>query len=185
MEDVYSRLLDNQTPLVFADGTSVYKKIAATHIVHKQGFFIMAPSGVGKTYFVDHQKEKHWIDGDKLWEATNAHPRGPWWLESLEVINEIDARSDIVTMQAKKLGFWIMGASNNWLKPDAIVLPHWSTHVRYIKYRESHDYDGGAKSDRLQQVLHHRAWIRRWVKLGVPQFKSVQEATDYLSSTIR
>lgn len=180
---VHFGTLDLKIPLMFSDGTEIYKKFAEKHVVHKKGFFIMAPSGAGKTYFIEHQKEKHWLDGDSLWEATNAHPKGEWWLEGGEVIDEIDQKSDVITAQAKKLGFWIIGASNNWLKPDAIVLPHWSTHKRYIKSRETESYDGGATSDRLNQVLGHRRWIRKWVKQGVPCFNSVQLAADFLAKS--
>ena len=181
MSKIHSGKLEINTSLMFADGSQIYKKFAADFIVHKKGFFIMAPSGVGKTHFIKNQKEKHWLDGDALWEATNAHPQGAWWLESLETMDEIDQRSDIITSQAKKLGFWIMGASNNWLKPDAIVLPHWSTHKKYIRIRETTNYDGGATSDRLGQVLGHRKWIKRWAKKGVPVFKTVADAATYLS----
>src|SRR3989344_2998776 len=169
---VHTGSIPPTTPLIFQDGSFVYEKIAKKFISHKKGCFIMAPSGSGKTYFIDRQKEKHWMDGDSLWEATNAHPSGFWWLG--DNIEEIDQRSDVITMQAKRLGFWIIGASNNFLKPDAIVLPHWSTHKRYIKTREKENYDGGATSDRLGQVLGHRRWIRKWVKQGVPCFKSVK-----------
>lgn len=179
---VHSGSLPPETPLMFTDGSAIYESFAKQFITHKKGFFIMAPSGSGKTYFINNQKEKHWMDGDALWEAANAHPAGPWWLEP-EKIDEIDQRSDIITMQAKRLGFWIIGASNNFLKPDAIVLPHWSTHKRYVSIREKENYDGGATSDRLAQVLSHRRWIRRWVKQGVPSFGSVQEAADFLASS--
>lgn len=182
MAEVHSGSLPPDTPLMFADGSDVYESFAKQFITHKQGFFIMAPSGSGKTYFINNQKEKHWMDGDALWETANAHPTGPWWLEP-EKIDEIDQRSDIITTQAKRLGFWIIGASNNFLKPDAIVLPHWSTHKRYISKREKENYDGGATSDRLAQVLSHRRWIRRWVKQGVPSFKSVKEAADFLAKS--
>lgn len=181
---VHFGTIDPKTPLIFSDGTEVYKKFAKEHITHKKGFFIMAPSGSGKTYFIERQKEKHWLDGDSLWEITNAHPKGEWWLWEGEAIDEIDQRSDVITVQAKKLGFWIIGASNFWLKPDAIVLPHWSTHKKYIMDREKNNYDGGAKSDRLGQVLGHRKWIRQWAKKGVPVFNSVAEATNYLASTL-
>lgn len=182
MLKIHSGSLDIKTPLMFTDGSAVYKKFAKEFITHKKGFFIMAPSGAGKTYFINNQKKKHWLDGDKLWEAAKAHPKGEWWLESLDIIDEIDQRCDVITVQAKKLGFWIMGASNNWLRPDAIVLPNWSTHKKYIRLREQNNYDGGAKSDKLSQVLNHRRWIRRWVKEGVPEFKSIEEATQYLAS---
>jgi len=176
-----SELFTLKVPLTFSDGTKIYKKLAKTCITHKKGFFIMAPSGAGKTHFIKNQKAKHWIDGDDLWKSAHAHPKDGWWLEKDEVMNEIDQRCDVITVEAKKLGFWIMGASNFWLKPDAIVIPHWSTHKKYIRYRETHDYDGGATSDRLKQVIGHRKWILRWEKKGVPKFRSVQEAVDYLT----
>lgn len=170
---------------MFTDGSATFKKFTDKYITHKKGFFIIAPSGSGKTYFIERQKENHWMDGDTLWEDTNAHPKGYWWLESGKVLDEIDQRSDFITVEAKKLGLWIIGASNNWLKPDAIVLPHWSTHKKYIKDRERLDnYDGGATSNRLSQVLGHRRWIRKWAKQGVPVFKSVQEAAEYLAATL-
>lgn len=181
---VHSGSLDFKTPLIFADGTQFFAELEKKYKRHAKGFFIMAPSGAGKTHFVKHQEEQDWMDGDALWENAHAHPSGPWWLESFEVMDEIDARSDFITKEAKKLGFWIVGASNNWLKPDAIVLPHWSTHKRYIKTREETNYDGGATSDRLGQVLGHRKWIRKWRKKGVPQFNSVAQAAEYLKSTL-
>lgn len=183
MVKIHSGIFDLKTPLVFADGTAVYEKFAKKYITHRVGYFIMAPSGSGKTYFINNQKEKHWIDGDTLWEATGAAPKGEWWLESIEKINEIDQRSDVITMQAKKLGFWIIGASNYWLIPDASVLPPWETHKKYIASRENKNYEGGAKSDRLDQVQKHRKWIEEWAKQNkVPIFDSVAEAAKFLAN---
>lgn len=81
-----------------------------------------------------------------------------------------------------RLKDWVSGLLGHlifWLQPDAIVLPNWSTHKKYIKDREKNNYDGGATSNKLQRVLNHRRWIKRWVKKGVPEFKSVQEAVEY------
>ncbi|HEY8999250.1 MAG TPA: hypothetical protein VIM53_02935 [Candidatus Saccharimonadales bacterium] len=181
----YSKLLPFETPLVFADGTAYWNKITEQYRTHKRGFFILGPSGSGKTHFVKNQTEPHWIDGDVLWCGANAAPAGQWWLRSGEDIIMIDSRSDVVTQQAKSLGLWIVGASNYWLKPDAIVIPHWSTHQKYIRYRETHNYDGGAKSDAFAQVLWHRRWIMKYAKQGVPQFRSVQEAAAYLEKLER
>lgn len=175
-------LLDFDTPLVFADGTDFWKKMTDSYVVHKRGFFILGPSGAGKTHFVKNQNEPHWIDGDNIWAGSNASPAGEWWLRSGEDIGIIDSRSDVMTVQAKQLGLWVVGASNYWLKPDAIVIPHWSTHQKYIKHRELHGYDGGAKSDAFDQVLWHRKWIMKYAKQGVPQFKSVQDAAKYLEN---
>ena len=169
------------TPLIFSDGTDVYKRLAETYQTHAQGFFILAPSGAGKTYFVKHQEVAHWLDGDDIWMMSKAHPEGEWWLESLETCIAIDSRCDVVTQEAKKLGFWIVGASNSWLKPDAIVIPDRATHIAWIKAREENDYDGGATSDRFHQVESHIAWILKWEEQGVPKFESVQAAAEYLA----
>ena len=143
--------------------------------------FILAPSGVGKTYYNENQKEKHWLDGDELWEGANAHPRGPWWLSPVDVLIEIENKSDTITVQAKKIGFWILGSMNDWLRPDAIVIPDLNVHKKYIITREKDSYDGGITSDRFDHMLHERKMARRWVKKGVPLFKSVEEAADYLA----
>jgi len=174
-------LLDPSTPLVYSDGTETYAYFKNEYKQHDKGFFVLAPSGAGKTHFVKNQNEMHWLDGDELWMEANAHPDGAWWLEGNERIAEIDARCDVITTEAKKLGFWIVGASNNWLKPDAIVLPEWETHKSWIKHREENDYDGGATSDKLEQVISHREWIIEWEKKGVPKFSTVQEAAEFLS----
>lgn len=147
---------------------------------HSKGFFILGPSGCGKSHFIRAQQELDWIDGDEIWTASGAHPERAWWLEELPVIEAIDARSDTVTKKAKERGLWIIGASNNWLPPDAIVIPDWEEHKRMIRYREEHAYDGGATSDRLDQVLSHRAWIAEWEAKGVPRFATVAEAAQFL-----
>ncbi len=178
-------LLGPDMPLVFSDGTSIYNKLKKKYITHKVGYFILAPSGTGKTHYVKKQIKPHWVDGDHLWMSAKAHPNSQWWLDPIEVINEIDQRSDIITAEAKKLGFWIIGASNYWLKPDAIVIPNWKTHKKFIKIRETTNYDGGATSGKLNQVKAHRNWISKWKKQGVPSFKSVEEATKFLANKIR
>lgn len=175
-----SEIKSVDTPLVFKDGSVVYKKFSDEYITHKNGLFILAPSGVGKTHFINRQKDKHWIDGDILWEMTGAHPDSAWWTQGDDVINEVDFRSDLITQEAKRLGFWIMGASNSWLKPDAIVIPDWEIHKKYIGHRENNNYDGGATSKNHDQVLKHRNKILGYEKQGVPKFQSVEEAVNYL-----
>ena len=53
---------------VFSDGQKVYDELAKVYKTHKKGYFIYGPFGVGKTYYVEHQKVENWIDGDVLWE---------------------------------------------------------------------------------------------------------------------
>lgn len=177
-------LLEINTPLMFADGSAVYKAFAEEYVAHKQGLFILGPSGIGKSHFVRGQVEgnKHWIDADQLWRKTRAMPIGAWW-EKIEIIEAVEQQCDIITAQAKRLGFWMLGASCNWLKPDAIVIPDWDTHVAYIKKREL-NYDGGATSDGLQQLKNHRQEILGWEKNGVPKFDSVDAAINFLESNL-
>lgn len=174
-------MLSPNTPLIYSDGTKLYDKLAENYHTHQKGLFILAPSGAGKTHFVENFGNNHWIDGDILWQASHAHPDGAWWLEDLETIQAIDSRCDVITQEAKKLGFWIVGASNSWLKPDAIVIPDWETHKSWIKHRETHNYDGGATSDGLEQVKTHIEWIEQWESKGVPKFTTVQEAANALA----
>ena len=180
MLEKHNDLLDPKAPIIFADGTKLYTELEKKYSTHKVGYFIMAPSGAGKTYFVKSQKVLNWIDGDDLWMSAKAHPDGEWWLDGLDRIKEIDQRSDIITIEAKKLGFWIVGASNAFLPPDAIVIPNWETHKKWISVRENSNYDGGATSDKLDQVISHRNWILEWEKKGIPKFETVQEAAAYL-----
>ncbi len=125
MKEVEHSIQSGETPVVFADGSAVYSKLAKTYRTHSKGLFILAPSGSGKSYFVNHQAVKNWIDGDLLWVVTGADYSNDTWDESLEQIMEINARSDIITEQAKKQGFWVIGSSNLFLQPDAIVIPDW------------------------------------------------------------
>lgn len=173
--------------LMFCDGEKIFEKFRKEYVAHPKGFFVLAPSGAGKTHFVKNQKQKDWIDGDDLWVATGAQPSWTeaWWEKGSEVINEVDQRSDVITKQAKNLGLWIVGASQYWLLPDAIVLPDWRTHKKYISEREKNNYDGGAKSDALEQVLTHRKYMKNLAhKHKIPIFKSIEGADLYLRNLL-
>lgn len=173
-------------PVAFDDSGRIYQEFAKQYIQHKKGLFVLAPSGTGKTYYCKNQAEPHWIDGDELWVATKAHPDGAWWTKGIEVINRIDQRCDVIAMEAKAEGFWLMGASNYWLQPDAIVIPEWETHKANIKHRETHDYDGGATSDTLDQVQGHVEAIVKWhTGKDAPLFRSINEAVIALTEPVR
>jgi len=181
MSDVASNLLPPDTPLIFSDGTHVYEKLAKTYKRHAVGYYILAPSGAGKTHFVNAQTEKHWMDGDILWAVTNAHPDEAWWRKGRARIEEMARRGDIITEEAKKLGFWIVGTDVYFLVPDAIVIPPWDIHQKQILMREHGDYDGGATSADFEQVLWHRKWIEKTCA-DVPKFESVAAAAAYLAA---
>lgn len=172
-------------PVTFQNNQKFYDDMAARYRKHESGLFIVAPSGSGKTYYCNHQSEPHWIDGDELWQKSGAHPDISWWLGDMDTINRVDQRSDVITMEAKRQGLWIMGASNYWLKPDAIVIPDWETHKNYILDREQNHYDGGAKSDSHAQVHEHITIIKKWhTDHGVPLFTSIDAATSALAGLV-
>lgn len=178
-------LLNKVSPLKLVDGKDVFKKYMDEYVVHEKGLFILAPSGIGKTHFINNQSEKHWIDGDEIWTAAGAHPKTAWWTMGTEYTNEIDMRSDLITLYIKKLGLWVMGACHSWLKPDAIVLPDWETHKQYIVHREQNNYDGGATSKDFDQVLGHREYMEQVAKRDdVPIFHSLEEAVAVLTKDI-
>lgn len=178
--------LSPSTPIVFTDGHAIYEELAKQYITHDRGLFILAPSGAGKTHYVQNQSPdaRHWIDGDVLWTVTNADPTDDKWNSDSDQVQEVNDRCDVITYQSKKLGFWIIGSSNRCLKPDAIVLPRWETHVAYIKVREHCAYDGGAKEANLVGVQAHRKWIEHWEAEGVPVFESVAEAAKSLAMSV-
>lgn len=177
-----NNLYDESTPLIFTDGSKVYDELKQTYTTHKKGYFIYGPSGIGKTHFVNNQKIKNWIDGDVLWNASHAFPYGEWWNLSGDEMDKIERRADVITEEAKKLGFWIIGASSVNVIPDAVVIPDFETHLKYIKDRESNNYDGGIKSDNLEKIKENRKYFSRFQKNGVPIFKSVEEAVAYIEN---
>lgn len=181
-KDYFSDLYAENTTLTFADGTEIYNELKKEYKTHKSGYFIYGPSGIGKTHFINNQTEKNWIDGDILWSATHAFPRGDWWNLSGEEIDTIERRADVITEQAKKQGFWIIGASSVNIIPDAIVIPDLKTHLKYIKYREENNYDGGITSEDIEKIKKNRKYYSRFKKYGVPIFKSVAEAVYYIEN---
>lgn len=179
---IENKLLEQNTPVIFTDGTNVYDELKQKYITHEKGLFIYGPSGIGKTHYIKHQKENNWIDGDVLWEACNAFPKGDWWNLNGEEIDTIERRADVITEQAKKLGFWIIGASSVNMIPDAIVIPDFDTHLKYIKYREEHNYDGGIKSNDIEKIKRNREYFSRFKENDVPIFTSVDDAVLYLQN---
>lgn len=169
----------------FCNGDAVYKKFKKEYKTHKKGLFIVAPSGAGKTHYIKSQKEKHWIDGDILWIATGAHPDRTWWTEGLDMIYTVNQRCDVITAEYKKAGFWIMGASYFWLTPDAIVIPDWRIHKKWIINREQNNYDGGVTSAEFHQVsLERKDLLQLSKRLDIPVFKTIEKAVDTLTKNI-
>ena len=177
--------MNQNTPIIYTDGTKFYSQLAKEYVVHPKGLFILAPSASGKTYFVNQQESRDWIDGDYLWPATNADLSADEWSADLEGVHEINRRSDVITHQAMKLGFWIMGSSNESLQPDAIVILPWEVHRQYIVDRETTTYDGGATTRDINDIKAHRKIVEQWKNHGVPCFDSIDAAVEHLTQTLK
>lgn len=172
-------------PVIFTNGERFFKELGTKFISHDKGLFIMSPSGAGKTHFYKQQQTPHWIDGDDFWREAGAQPPDgvAWWDMGVEVIEQVEQRCDIITSQAVKRGFWILGSINFWYKPDAIVIPPWETLVSQIKQRQDTDYDGGLTDSHLDQLITHIGIINRWhIELDVPRFKTIEEAVNALTN---
>lgn len=97
-----SQMLDSRSsPVVFTDGKTTSDRLAKSCSTHCYGLFVLAPSGTGKTYYVNGQHEKHWIDGDLLWTVTGSDYSDMKWISNIQEVSEIDARCDVITQQAK------------------------------------------------------------------------------------
>ena len=57
-----------QSRFMFKDRSPIYNNINKQYNIHKKGYIILGPPGIGKTTFVKNQKEikKNWIDRDFL-----------------------------------------------------------------------------------------------------------------------
>lgn len=166
---------------MFAVKKSVLDELSKKYRVHSKGFFILAPSGSGKTYFIEHQITNDWIDGDYYWSLSGADYSSDDWNYDNSEVAMINKRCDVATTAALKRGFWIIGASNDSLKPDAVVIPDWDTHLSYIAKREDSNYDGGAKKSDIDALNKHVLWIRKKWQGRVPFFKSIDGAVYYLT----
>jgi hypothetical protein len=184
MKSIVQSIDSGSVPVIFSDGTKLYKELAEKYELHDKGLFILAPSGVGKTYYVNHQSKMDWIDGDSLWTVAGADYSQDEWGDNLDDVMEINARCDVITYQAKKQGFWVLGSSNYFLKPDAVVIPDWDTHLKFITARQESNYDGGATTDDLAGLRSHIQWITKTWQNKVPFFKSIETAATHLTRPI-
>ncbi|PIR98166.1 MAG: hypothetical protein COT89_00425 [Candidatus Colwellbacteria bacterium CG10_big_fil_rev_8_21_14_0_10_42_22] len=177
--------MSNLDSVIYTDGREFFKELEEKYIKHDRGLFILTPSGAGKTYYCKNQEVQNWIDGDEIYFETKAEPpvESKWWDKGYQVINRVEQRCDVITAQVVDRGFWIMGSINHWLKPDAIVLPPISTLMERVKVRENNEYVGGLKEEHMDQMIQHMGIIRNWlVEYGVPEYKSIEEAVESLTS---
>ena len=147
------------------------------------------PRPRAKTHFCKHQAQPDWVDGDSIWGESGADPFPfQWWKDGLHTIQRVSQRCDVITADAVDRGFWIIGSTNYWLQPNAIVVPPRDILIRNIEKRgqADHQYDGGLEKDQFHQLERGIAWLRsKWLPLGVPEFESIERATQGLAERFK
>jgi len=175
----------NTKTYIFAEGKSVYSKLKNAFKTHKSGKFILAPSGAGKSHYIKHQTDSSWVDADEIWIPTGCFELADeWWNNGEERIREVFTKCDLMTIVARRIGFRLMGAMSNYnLVPDAIVLPPWKQHTRFIEARSINGDAHGLKSEELQMVKEHRKELHLYAKeSGTMIFDSIEDAVEHCES---
>ena len=159
---------------MFTNGKKVYDDYINKYKYkkHKKGYVILGPPGIGKTFYVENQKTKNWIDQDDLFNDL-----GVQWHHNKKNENDFKLnylRCDYMNEQTKLLGFRIIGALFWDYLPDAIVIPDLKTHKKYLLKRKDLDYD---------TVINIRKELfKKARKNNIPLFKNIINATDYLEN---
>ena len=161
--------------LKFTDGSNVYNDFDNEYNQHKKGFVILAPSGTGKTTFVNNQIgiKKNWIDTDILFGPKSLNID---WMNSKNKVEEKLSylRADYMLEQSKLYGYRIIGSLFYKYKADAIVLIPLNKHIEYVKLREDLDID---KVKELRKTMAYHAH-----DLNIPIFNTIISAIEYLEN---
>ena len=163
----------------FSNGSKVYKKYDKKYKRHEKGLVILGPPGLGKTTFVRKNEadiiksgqKLDWIDQDDL-----LHELGVDW--QFNSNNQEDfrlnyLRADYITEQSKQLGYWLIGSLFWEYKADAIVIPPWSIHEKYVKKR------GDLNPHMVKQI--RKLLFKQAKQMKIPLFLSIEDAVESLT----
>ena len=163
----------------FSDGSKVYKKYDKKYKRHEKGLVILGPPGIGKTTFIRKDENQIWKSGEKLdWidQDDLLHELGVDW--HFNSNNQEDfrlnyMRADYITEQSKQLGYWLIGSLFWEYKADAIVIPPWSIHEKYIKNR------GDLNPNMVKQI--RKLLFKQAKQMKIPLFLSIEDAVESLT----
>tara|TARA_Y100000022_G_scaffold151796_1_gene133647 strand:+ start:1405 stop:2037 length:633 start_codon:yes stop_codon:yes gene_type:complete len=171
-------------------------------VYHNVGRSIIMPSGSGKSYwmkYLQHTTYGDWnaipkqsfIDSDPLMIAMGAMPPlhgedfsgGLTWNSDME---EICKRCDKVTVECKKKGVWIMGAS--WWDPalvDAYVILPEELNKTYLQGKK--DIGEGFEGNYYEKtVVPYISILRGFAnKYNIPVFNSIERCAMYIVNNDR
>ena len=156
----------------FSDATNIYKKYNKEYNVHKKGYVILGPPGIGKTTFVHNQSgiKKNWIDQDDLFIDLNVK----WHFNESEPnqykLNYL--RCDYISEQSKLFGYRLIGSLFFEYEADAIVIIPLELHKKYLKNRKDLDFNTVMKTREI--LIQHAS------KYKIPLFDNINDAVTYL-----
>ena len=147
----------------------------------QRGASIIMPSGSGKSYYIDRQKNKdEFIDCDPLTWITNAQPHRsnscPWnWDEHLKIIC---LQVDQVVAIAKSRRFWVMGAT--WWSGkqiDAIVILEEQIHRKRFK-NKTDPFSDSYFNNTIKNVIEMLEEEIR--KYQIPKFDTIEGCVNFI-----
>lgn len=162
-----------KSTFMFANGNKVYKKFDKYYKVHKKGYVILGPPGIGKTTFVKNQEGdlKDWVDSDDLLGEL-----GVKWHQNEKNDNDRKLnylRCDYMLEQSKLLGYRIIGAPFWEYKADAVVIPPLKIHKMYAKKRKD-------LNEKL--IMELRKIFRDHAKkYKIRVFETIEDAVNYIN----
>ena len=170
-------MCDIKSKFMFTSGKRKYNSIDKKYKCHKKGYYILAPPGSGKSYYIRHLdgEKKDWLDADILCNACNTC----WHLNKK---NPVELRlnylrNEYIIEQSRALGYRILG-SLFWedIKPDAIVMPDYKDHKKLFQKRNDIN---------LTFIKKIRSLILKLAKKKkVKVFKTIPEAIKYCERKI-
>jgi len=139
---------------------------------------ILGPPGIGKTTFVRKNEDAIWKSGNKLdWidQDDLCNELGVDWHHNSN--NQVDfklnyQRADYITEQSKQMGYRLIGSLFWEYKADAIVIPPWDIHSKYLENRKDLNHNVVKE---VRKILEDQA-----KKMKIPVFKSIEEAVKFL-----
>ena len=141
-----------------------------SRVVHgsiAQGKVILAPSGTGKSTWIENHPGSGWEDADILFDQSTHFEEEATYEQRKRHYMEIDKKLEQARQEGKKV---MSGLFWNFV-PDAIVIPDETLHRQYVAKRKDLPW---------KRAKQTRKYLQR---INAPKFKTIDEAVDFLEAS--